>query len=375
MQENFFTSLILISVSTFAMFVVLGIWRRFVGKYADEIIYWTTEKSFFRKLIAGGSFSYYEYKENVSKIGTFEPISRFISLLVAFIGISTSFANLMSLEPSSPTNDLNSALVWSALIFFVPIILTPIIPIIWAMEDLQLKAWNAKFKTNVRISNRYKARFNSIIAIGTLGAAFGISRDPQLDYGTQFINFVDLLFSGVLILTYPIAILTTLYYLYFRGKMVTRIKDKLNLPIAETKLVYRDERGNILSETGEILDVDDDEEHSQSLDQLEEVSIITSGTEHSEEQNIPQKIGSGAKTVVTKTGEAISTTGKTVVGGVVNIGKTINDNTIGRIRRVISEEESSTNTPPDESLPQGKKKKKKKKRGGSATEGLWDKDY
>lgn len=371
LQDNFIPSLILIIVSTLSMIVVLGVWRKFVSNYADEIIHWTSEKAFFRKFVAGGSFSYYEYKEDLDKLGTFEPISRFLSLLIAFIGIATSLANIVNLEPTSPTSDINSTLVWSGLIFIVPILLTPIIPIIWAMEDLQLKAWNSKFKTNVRISNRYKARFNSFIAIGTLGAAFGLSRNPQLEYVDQITNFLNLLFSGILILTYPIAVLTTLYYLYFRGKMVSRIKAKLDLPVAETILIYRDEFGNILSEEGEVIEyINGEKMHATSSS--EKIEINPQEEESEEEKNFPQKISSGAKNVVTRTGEVISDTGKSVVNGFSAFGRIISKNTIGRFSGSEEEDRSKNNKTESASI---KDQKKSKKRGGSATEGLWDKDY
>ncbi|MDH5645250.1 MAG: hypothetical protein OEZ01_04550, partial [Candidatus Heimdallarchaeota archaeon] len=129
------------------MFIILRVWRKFTPKYAPNIIYWTTKKKFTRKLIAGGSFSYYEYKTNPDKIGLFQPVSRFLNLMIAFLGVSSSIASIANLKPESPVSSFGSMLVWGLLILLIPLVLTPVIPVIWAMEDLGLKAWNDKMKT------------------------------------------------------------------------------------------------------------------------------------------------------------------------------------------------------------------------------------
>ncbi len=264
-EKASYASFLFIAI-TFSMYIIIKFWKKFTPKYAPRIIYWTTAHKWVRKVVSGGSFSYYEYNPNPDKIGLFEPITRFLNLMIAFLGISTSIANVLNFVPESPVESLYSMLVWSALIFLVPIILTPIIPVIWAMEDLRLKAWNSKHSTNWRVSVRYKRRFNSFIAVGTITAGLSMSSNSDLEFMDNFLNFASLLFDGFVLLIYPISILTLLYYLMFKGKVNTQVKDLMELPTAITILktinpiTGKEEDIDILEQEKLQVQIDTDEE-------------------------------------------------------------------------------------------------------------------
>ncbi len=342
-------SLILFVSSTYSMYLVIKLWKWFTPKYAPQIIKITSEHKLFRKLIAGGSFSYYEYNPNPEKIGMFEPITRFINLMIAFLGISTTFAKLVNFKPESPVADLNATIIWALLILLVPIILTPIIPIIWAMEDLKLKAWNNKNRTNWRISVKYKNRFNSFIALGTLSVGLALTKQEGLDWLQNITIFARVLFSGILLLIYPVSILTFLYYIYFRGKIHIKVKELMNLPTAETDLIYYNPITKIpdIGKNKELMDIFDKAKQVSNLDD-EQKELQSIDIESNQEEGIDTTDKDSKKTEkeVKKSKNIISSTTRVVRNTTLNLKR----KTIGRLN----------------------KKRKTKKKKGSATEGLWD---
>ncbi len=329
-----YASFLFIAIS-FSMYVIIKFWKNFTPKYAPRIIYWTTAHKWIRKIISGGSFSYYEYNPNPDKIGLFEPVTRFLNLMIAFLGISTSIANVLNFVPESPVESLYSMLVWTALIFMVPIILTPIIPVIWAMEDLRLKAWNNKHSTNWRVSVKYKRRFNSFIAVGTISIGLSMTSNSDLEFMDNFLNFASLLFDGFILLVYPISILTLLYYIMFKGRVNTQVKDLMNLPTAITNLK------TINPITGDEADID-----------LEKLQVtIDDGSQEDSDKDEEDK------PFLTKTGDSIK-----------NTTAVLNYHTFGRISRMIRKtklRKTKTDRPKIS-------KKDKSKKNGSATKGLWD---
>ncbi len=372
-RTNPAASLILFVSSTFSMFLIFSLWRRFTERYAPDIIFFSTQHKWARKLVAGGSFSYYEFKENIHKIGLFEPVSRFMSMMIAFIGLASTLAKIANIQPVSPVYDQASTFTWAFLILIIPVILTPIVPIIWAIEDLQLKSWNTKHKTNLQVSRRYKARFNSFIAVGTLSVAYGLSSDPNAELQQNINVFLQLLSTAVVVLVYPISVLTFLYYIYFRGTVIAKIRDRMTIPMAETKLIYRNIAGQILDADGNIISAKVHEgDLMEILDTLE-----NEPTESPEEPKVrlfprlrKKRDASDVETdnleenqgPLQSAGKKISETGKNIAGSVNKFGKSLSDNTVGRVFKKKQEE-----TPTSEI-------KKKKKSRGSATEGLWEKE-
>lgn len=389
LQENPLFTIVLFSISTVTMLVVYNVWKYFTAKYAPEIIYWTTTQKYARKIIAGGSFSYYEYQPNIYKITLMAPIMRFVNLMLAFLSLAATAASLLDFSPQSPVENIYTVWVWGAMIFFIPLILTPIIPIIWTMEDLQLKAWNAKWNLNVRISARYKARFNSILAIGAIGTAFGLTGGPDLL--TRASNFGLLLLEGVEALTYPISVLTLLYFINFRESIRSKVLEKMKLPVAETKLIYRNFEGDFLNQEGDILFTkevaENEEEYANALASLQTgevpppVKAIDQSEDLSDEPIQPD-------TFIGRQFNSINARTKSLGKGLRSTGQNIQRNTIGRIfpKKQPQKNESNdqkskkrfTKGSATEGLWEHEEKDPKQKgykyKGGSATKGLWDED-
>ena len=237
------------------------------------------------------------------------------------------------------------------------------------MEDLQLKAWNNKFSTNVRISSRYKARFNSFIAVGALGAAFTLGSDPTAEPLANLTNFGLLLLTGVRLLIYPISVLTLLYYLYFRETVRENVKNRIDMPIAETKLIFRNFKGDYLDSEGNVLfDNSTIEEQDQMVIATaivaEKKDAITSNVEKEQIiEDLEPSVNDEIKPLQ-KVGKSLSNTGKSVKRSIKILGTNVNDNTVGRLfkkRRAKNVEDKKANAKP-----------KKKFKKGSATEDLWE---
>ena len=85
-----------------------------------------------------------------------------------------------------------------------------------------------------------------------------------------------------------------------RGTIVEKVKSKMSIPVAETKLIIIEAR------KPEIIEPSDDAQTGEEI----EVQV-----------SLTQKIGG-----------SISDTGKSIFGGLSRFGKKVNENTIGRIQ-------------------------------------------
>lgn len=338
-------AMILFFIATISMTGIIRVWQWFTPKYAPRIIYWTTAHRWVRKIIAGGSFSYYEYNPNPDKIGLFEPIGRFANLMIAFLGVATTIANALGFHPENPVSSANSVYMWMFLLFAVPIILTPIIPIIWAMEDMKLKAWNAKHGETWRVSVKYKRRFNSFIAIGSVSVGLTVTINqaaestPILDSIGTYLN---ILLYGVVLLMYPVGVLTLLYYWHFsRGRFKTEVQDLMGLDTAITELKIVDPRTGLSMEEMKEQQIKEPEMDLEEKDpDSPEKQVLDEP-----EQGIFKKIGEGVGKGVTTITNPFTTPFKK------------------RKSKKLAEKSQKV-----------KEKRKKKRTGGSATAGLWDKD-
>ena len=233
----------LFAASMFSVFVVFPLWRKFTPFFGPWVIDFATQSFIGRKLIAGGSFVYSEYEEDPEKIGLFSPISRFINLTIAFLGVSTTLIKMATqfrpdIKPESPVEEISATIGWIAILFIVPVILTPIIPVVWAMEDLRLKAWHKGKKVNWRVADKYRVKFNSFIAVGAVTAGLTLSQDPNLSFLDNAFLFLSLLGNGMILLTFPLSLLVAAYYLYFRGEITEKTLERLDIPTAMTELIF-----------------------------------------------------------------------------------------------------------------------------------------
>ncbi len=233
----------LFAASVFSVAFVFPLWRKFTPVFAPWVIEFVTQSFLGKKLISGGNLIYSEYVESREKIGLFAPIGRFINIGIAFLGVTTTLVKLAiqvkpEIRPESPIREMASTIGWSVILFVVPVILTPIIPVVWAMEDLQLKSWHKGKKINWRVSDKYRARFNSFITIGAVTAGLSLSSDPNLSFLDNLLIFLTLLANGMILLTMPLGMLVTAYYFYFRGEITGKTLERLDIPVAMTELIF-----------------------------------------------------------------------------------------------------------------------------------------
>jgi hypothetical protein len=244
--------------------IILGIvistflWKRSIDRYFSKYIYFLVEHKFFRKIIAGGSFSFYQYKDPLEKKMKSKftgPISQIITLIFAFVGIATIILGfLYQMDPEYPENPF----VWGILTVLVPILATPLIPVTWALEDAKVKAWASGNKTTWMVSARYKRRFNSFISIG---AIFSNLRDP--DAGNiidQLEIMLDIVRVGLLIMFISVGFFILIYYIWFRKFLRIKLKSTLSLKMYNVVLFeYEDP---------DLLEIGNEEEENENSEEI-----------------------------------------------------------------------------------------------------------
>ncbi|RMG20179.1 MAG: sulfite exporter TauE/SafE family protein, partial [Methanobacteriota archaeon] len=175
-----------------------------------------------------------------------------INITIAFLGVATTLIKIASqfnpdIRPESPIEEMSATIGWILILFLVPIVLTPIIPVVWAMEDLRLKAWHKKKKVNWRVADKYRVKFNSFIAVGAVTAGLTLSQNPNLSFLDNAFLFVSLLGNGMILLTFPLSLLVAAYYLYFRGEITEKTLKRLDVPTAMTELIFDVEKYKTMS--------------------------------------------------------------------------------------------------------------------------------
>ena len=244
---------VVIFLSLFSSIPALYVWYRYVPIYAPAVVKFIVTNIVGKRLIGGGSYAYFEYRPEEETETYFKPISKLIGLLIAFLGIAVTLAKLLSIifdfNPEAPTESWLVLILWIILMILIPIILTPIIPVTWALEDSKIKAWAEGTKTNWMISSKYKARFNSLITIGAVAAGMGLGEEESL--WDNFTLFMEIVWAALTILFIPITIIVLFYYSYFRKVLLDLTKESVNLDIKETSIILREKKTEIVEKAKE----------------------------------------------------------------------------------------------------------------------------
>ena len=224
-------------------FLGLYLWYKYIPRFSPKVLKFLVENKFGRILLGGGSFAYYEYKPPEEKESVIRPVSRLITVLIAYLGFAVMIAKLLSkfipLDPKSPIDTWGALIIWIILMFLIPILLAPVTPIIWGLEDTQIKAWASGNKTNWMISAKYKMRFNSILSLGAIISGIGVSTS---EIGENLSFFFNLVLASFLILLLPNSLIILSYYMYFKDAIYGLIKENVKIPTYETKLIEKEEK-------------------------------------------------------------------------------------------------------------------------------------
>ncbi len=215
----------------------LFLWNKYIPRFAPKVLKFLINNFIGRKLIGGGSFAYFEYKPPEYQEGWFSPLGRFIAVIIAYLGITVTIAKIIfSFLPFSPKTPIDSILAlffWVVMMIIVPIIMTPITPVVWGLEDADVKIWNKGDKTNWRVSKRYKARFNSIVSISAIIAGLSIGNQSLMD---KIILFIQIIAIAFIIIIVPNALIVMSYYSYFKKILTSLVKESVKLKTYETTL-------------------------------------------------------------------------------------------------------------------------------------------
>jgi hypothetical protein len=265
---------VVIIFSLFSAVPALYLWYRYIPLYAPAVVRFITTNFFGKRLVGGGSYAYYEYRPDEEVETYFKPLFKLIALLIAFLGIAVTIAKLLSqvidFNPKAPTETWGALILWIILMIIIPVILTPIIPVTWALEDTKIKAWANGTKTNWMVSSKYKARFNSLITIGAIAAGMGLGKEES--FRDNFVSFMEIVWAALTILFIPITIIVFFYYSYFRKVLLDLTKENVNLDVKETSIILREKK------TEEIIKKVKEEAAEKAVEEeviIEEVSETT----------------------------------------------------------------------------------------------------
>ena len=253
------------------------VWVKFTRRFYEKIIYYIAIHKWTRKLVAGGSYCYFEYKDPekvTSKKKLMEPIGITITSLIAFLGIATTIISVI-LKIDSGLNT-KSPILWGIMALITPILASPLIPIAWSLDDSQMKTWSAGNKTNWTVSSRYKARFNGFVSLGVVISNLRSGLDSQTIRDQLNILFA-ILKAGILVMFISIGLFIIIYYAWFRNYLRVFSAKAANIATNETTLVEK-----IAAKTE---DEDSESETSETDTSAVEVDATTSVSESPEEKS------------------------------------------------------------------------------------------
>lgn len=253
--------------------VIFGsfVWIKAINRYFAKFTFYLVEHKYSRKIIAGGSYSYYGYKDpedKTTKSQLLDPLSQLFTLLLAFVGLSVFIMGLWGQDAAKkPLN-------WGILAIVVPLLATPLIPVLWALQTTNVKAYASGNKTTWLVGKKYKARFNSIISIAAI-----YSNMKETDAG-DIVDQLKVLWSvvqtGVLVLLIPTSLFIIIYYGWFREELSGKLIDSLSLKTYD--IVLEEHETPKYASSNDVQDEKppkelEDEDSEESVDEISEPEV------------------------------------------------------------------------------------------------------
>ncbi|MHA2171434.1 MAG: hypothetical protein ACXAB7_16220 [Candidatus Kariarchaeaceae archaeon] len=232
------------------------LWKKAIDRYFATFIFYLVEHKWVRKIVAGGSFSYYDYKdpeEETPKTKVMDPIGQIITLLFAFVGLAVFIMGFLGAE------EQDNALWWGLMALLIPTLVTPLIPVTWSLDDAKVKGWSSGNNTTWMVGKNYKRRFNSVITIGAISSNL-TSAEGSL--GDKIGDFLGVLKVGFLVMLVSVGIFIILYYSWFREFLRIELKSALTLTTYEVVLVEKEDK-EVGAEIVKAVKVEEEEEEPE----------------------------------------------------------------------------------------------------------------
>ncbi len=215
------------------------IWIRYGAKLTPNIINFLIHNIVGQKVISGSNKIYFEEQKSKIEVKPFDPISKFVSLLISFLALATTLLKLVErifpvIKPANPFENIGTSIGWVATVIVVPLLLTLIIPVVWTLEDLSVKAYNSKKMTVWMVADKYRVKFNSFIAISAITAGMSLTGNKNSTFLDNLIVFLNLLLNGIYILVLPLSLIILVYYFKFKAESQEGIKKLIHIPTSRT---------------------------------------------------------------------------------------------------------------------------------------------
>lgn len=206
--------------------VILGayIWIKATNRFFGRFIYYLVEHKISRKIFAGGDFSYIGYIDRALKNRKryfLDPVKQLLSLTIVFVGIASMIIGFLG------EKEAGKPLVWGGLAILVPLLATPLVPVLWSLQDANVKSYSKGKKTTWGVAPRYRNRYNSII---TFGAVFANLRNADSGFILDEVKiFIDVLRVGFLVMLISVSLFMIIYYGWFKQSLSDQILESLDL--------------------------------------------------------------------------------------------------------------------------------------------------
>ncbi len=269
---------------------LLGIffWMKFTHRFFRKLLNLIAINKFAKIFVSGGSITFKEYQDpemKEVKAKFTQPIGLTISSTITFLGIAVTIIGILR---KITDIDLSSALVWTAIGVLTPILSTPLLPVVWAMDDAKIKAWSEKNHTAWTVASKYKRRFNSILSIT---AIFSNLNQGVTEQGFEQIKLLgDIIFTGMVVMFIPVGLLVFFYYSFFRSYLRRYTSDIEGIDTYKIQLVKQD--GNTDTKTSEVEEKEDEGGEAKVTNE-KVVNEKNTMEEKEPEKNFAEKIDKG----------------------------------------------------------------------------------
>ncbi len=193
----------------------LFFWMKFTRRFFVKLLHLIAVNRVAKIFVSGGSITFKEYQDpnmRVVKAKFTQPLGLTIGSTITFLGIAVTIIGILR---KIMQVDLSSALFWTAIGAVTPILATPLLPVVWAMDDAKIKAWSEKNHTAWTVASKYKRRFNSILSIA---AIFSNLNKGITEQGFDQIKILgDIILTGAVVMLIPVGILVFFHYSFFRS--------------------------------------------------------------------------------------------------------------------------------------------------------------
>lgn len=239
-----------IPIAVLVAFIVIYLWFIIGTLATPRVAHYLIDNKALKLLFTRGDIHYLEFVPfEKRRIGSPQILTKFISLLLAWVSVAAFLMNLLTGDPTSvlnilnatPETDLISFILRTIILFvLVPVVFTFIYPVGWMLVDAKLKAYNSATKLNWLVGTKV---LNITAGIITLGSVVALGANVITDFTTRIESIVGLVLFCIVNVSLIVILITLFYNMFFHGKFYQMIVDSLDIEYGVTSVTLTDGQG------------------------------------------------------------------------------------------------------------------------------------